>query len=141
MKRAMVGILAIILLAAFASPVMAISPYSADWKAGSDPSVDCGNVLVTKGGTLIAVIDLGATNPTCDATATDTFDVCRVVGGVSSLVVQILDTNPSDNRINLLEGTKIGVFTGGEAFDYLEVRDDTTNDCEGTGRFTSGYPK
>jgi len=144
MKRAMVGILAVVLLAAFASPVMAISPYAADWKAFATPSTDCGNVAVSKGGTLIAAIDLGATNVDC-AAGTATFDVCRVLDGDRFLVVQIFDNNPSNDRISLLEGTKLGVITAGEAFDFLEVRDidlvDPIDPCEGELRFTSGQPR
>ena len=136
MKRAMVGILAMLLLVAFASPVMAISPYSADLKSSS--STDCGNVVVTNGGTLIAFIDLGYNGCT---TTTDTFNVCRVLGGASTFVVQILNNNPDDGKIGLLEGTKVSVFGSGEAFDYLEVRDADDSACTGTLRYTSGQPR
>lgn len=138
MKRAMVGILAVILLAAFASPVMARSPYSADWKAASSSSTDCGNVVVTYGGTLVTFIDL--TYGSC-YTTTSTFAVCRVLDGTPYFVVQILDDNPDDGKISLLEGTKIGVFGSGEAFDFLEVRDVVDSACTGTVRFTSGQPR
>ena len=140
MKRAMVGILAAILLAAFASPVMAISPYSADVKRFTSQSTDCGNVVVTNGGTLIAVIDLGANNTACAPNPMGTtLDVCAVLNGVGTLVTQISDTNPQDGRIGLLEGTKVTVF-GSNAFDFLEFRA-PADTCGGTVEYTSGQPR
>jgi len=141
MKRAMVGILAMLLLVAFASPIMAISPYSADVKAGLAvvTYTDCGNVVVTTGGTLIAVINLSGA---CAYNTTTTLDVCRVLGGLEFFVTTIWDNNPSDGRISLLEGTKIGVFGPGEAFDFLNFREyNTTTPCDGDLEYTSGQPR
>jgi hypothetical protein len=95
-------------------------------------------VVVTWGGTLIAFIDLGYNGCT---TTTDTFNVCRVLGGTSTFVVQILNNNPDDGKISLLEGTKVSVFGTGEAFDFLEVRDADDSTCTGTLRYTSGQPR
>ena len=141
MKRAMVGILAMVLLVAFAPPAMAISPYSADLKSSS--STDCGNVVVTNGGTLIALIDLGAKNTNCGSAAP--LAVCSVLGGTSTYVgVQLVDDNPADGRIGILEGTKVGAFGTGEAFDFLEFRSGVTVSTEcttGAVEFTSGQPR
>jgi len=138
MKRAMVGILAAVLLAAFASPVMARSPYSADWKAFNFSNTDCGNVVVTFGGTLVTFIDL--TNGNC-LTGANAFNVCRVLNGTSNFVVQILDDNPDDGKISLLEGTKVTVFGGDDGFDFLEVREADDSTCSGGVRYTSGQPR
>ena len=140
MKRAMVGILAVVLLVAFASPVMAISPYAADVKQAS--TEDCGNVVVTIGGTLIAVIDLGANNSNCapEFDSPTTFDVCAVLNGTRTLIDTVSDNNPQDGRISALEGTKITTFTSGQAFDFLEFRV-AEGDCSGTVEYTSGPPR
>jgi len=141
MKRAMVGILAVVFLAAFASPVMAISPYFSDVKLFTSPNTDCGNVVVTNGGTLIAFIDLGANNSNCapNPVATTTLDVCAVLDGSPTFITQVSDDNPPDGRISLLEGTKITVF-GSNAFDFLEFRA-PADTCGGTVEYTSGQPR
>jgi hypothetical protein len=141
MKRAMVCIMAVVFLAAFASPVMAISPYSSDVKSFASPSVDCGNVVVTNGGTLIAHIDLGANNSSCAPTVDSptTFDVCAVLNGSPTFITQVSDDNPQDGKISLLEGTKITVF-GSNAFDFLEFRA-PADTCGGTVEYTSGQPR
>ena len=140
MKRAMVGVVIAVFLAAFAPPVMAISPYAADVKQAS--TEDCGNVVVTIGGTLIAVIDLGANNSNCapNPVVTTTLDVCAVLNGVRTFITQVSDNNPTDQRISLLEGTKITVF-GSNSFDFLEFRADAGTDCTGAVEFTSGQPR
>jgi len=141
MKRAMVGILAVVFLATFASPVMARSPYSADVKKKDSTSTDCGNVVVTNGGTLIAVIDLGANNAACAPTSDSptTFDVCAVLGGIDTFITQVSDDNPPDGRISLLEGTKVTVF-GANAFDFLQFRA-PADTCGGTAEYSSGQPR
>ena len=139
MKRAMVGILAMVLLVAFASPVMAISPYSADVKQGS--TEDCGNVVVTNGGTLIATINLSGDCATEYDGSMTTLDVCAVLGTGKTWITSILDNNPTDGRISLLEGTKVGVFGPGDAFDFLEFQVADTFSCTGEVEYTSGQPR
>ena len=139
MKRAMVGILAVILLAAFASPVMAISPYFADVKQASNE--DCGNVVVTTGGTLIATINLSGDCAPEYVGPTTTIDVCAVLGTVRTLITSVSDNNPNDGRISLLEGTKVGVFGPGEAFDFLEFQQGVPSNCGGELQYTSGQPR
>ena len=139
MKRAMVGILAGVLLAAFVSPVMAISPYFADVKQAS--TEDCGNVVVTTGGTLIATINLSGDCAPEYVGPTTTIDVCAVLGTVRTLITSVSDNNPNDGRISLLEGTKIGVFGPGDAFDFLEFQVADTFSCTGEVEYTSGQPR
>ena len=139
MKRAMVGILAGIVLAAFASPVMAISPYFADVKQGS--TEDCGNVVVSTGGTLIATINLSGDCAPEYVGPTTTIDVCAVLGTVRTLITSVSDNNPNDGRISLLEGTKVGVFTSGDAFDFLEFQQGVPSNCGGEVQYTSGQPR
>jgi len=141
MKRATVFFLAVVFLAAFASPVMARSPYSADVKSFASPSVDCGNVVVTWNGTLIAVIDLGGSNTDCAWNSTTTLEVCAVLDGARTLIDTVSDSNPTNGRISLLEGTKINTSESGQAFDFLEFRAPNTNDCEGVLEYTSGQPR
>jgi len=137
MKRAMVGILAVVFLAAFAPPVMATSPYSSDVKSFASPSTDCGNVVVTNGGTLIAVIHLTGA---CAANTSTTLEVCAVLDDTRTLIDTVSDTN-TDGRISVWEGTKITTFESGQAFDFLEFRAPNTNDCEGVLEYTSGQPR
>ena len=139
MKRAMVGILAGIVLAAFASPVMAISPYAADVKQASNE--DCGNVVVTTGGTLIVVINLSGDCAPEYVGLTTTFNVCAILGKSRTLITSISDNNPNDGRISLLEGTKVGVFGPGEAFDFLEFQQGVPSNCGGEVQYTSGQPR
>jgi hypothetical protein len=139
MKRAMVGILAMLLLVAFAPPVMAISPYFADVKQAS--TEDCGNVVVSTGGTLIATINLSGDCAPEYVGPTTTIDVCAVLGTVRTLITSVSDNNPNDGRISLLEGTKIGVFGPGEAFDFLEFQQGVPSNCGGEVQYTSGQPR
>jgi hypothetical protein len=141
MKRAMVGILAVMLLAVFASPVMARSPYSADVKKWDSSDLDCGNVVVTWGGTLIAFIDLGGSNSACAWNTTTTLEVCAVLGTGRTLIDTVSDNNPTDQRIGVLEGTKINTFESGQAFDFLEFRAPNSVDCDGNLEYTSGQPR
>jgi hypothetical protein len=139
MKRAMVGILALVLLVAFASPLMAISPYSADVKQESNE--DCGNVVVTTGGTMIATVNLSGGCALEYVVSTTTLDVCAVLGTARTLITSISDDNPTDGKISLLEGTKIGVFGSGEAFDFLEFQAGLSGGCQDWVEYTSGQPR
>jgi hypothetical protein len=139
MKRPMVGILAVVLVAAFAAPVLAITPYAADVKQGS--TEDCGNVVVSTGGTLIATINLSGDCAPEYVGPTTTIDVCAVLGTARTLITSVSDNNPNDGRISLLEGTKIGVFGPGEAFDFLEFQQGVPSNCGGEVQYTSGQPR
>jgi hypothetical protein len=90
---------------------------------------------------LIVTIDLSDNKNAACLTSNNELNVCRVLEGTSTFVVQILNNNPTDGRISALEGTKVGVFGPGEAFDFLEVRDADDSACLGALLYTSGQPR